>query len=155
MQYQYHFRESVMKFYYRTLAGALALGLAGAALAAGELPPLQTFGGVGYITGGVGEDEFTAIKQAEKDFALSLLFVQTKRGEFVADVKVNIRDKSGKPVLETVSDGPLLLVKLPPGVYKVNAEYDGNVLAKSVRVDAKGVARAAFVWQPMAKATIE
>ena len=144
-----------MKITCKIIVGALTLGLAGVVLAAGDLPPQQTFGGVSYITGGIGLDESTAIKAAEKDFTLSLVFEQTKRGEYLSDVKVSIKDKAGKTVLEAVSDGPMLLARLPVGVYKVSADYDGTALVKTVRVEAKGVTRAAFVWQPTSKATME
>lgn len=139
----------------KIFAAALALGLAGAAFAQDGLPPVRTFGSVSYLTGGIGLDESTAIKAAEKDFALSLLFAQSKRGEYLSGVKVSIKDKAGKAVLETVAEGPMLLARLPAGVYKVSAEHQGTVLAKTVRVESKGVARAAFVWQPAGEATIK
>ena len=144
-----------MQITYKIFAAALALGLAGAAFAQDGLPPVRTYGSVSYVTGGIGLDESTAIKAAEKDFALSLLFTQNKRGEYLSGVKVSIKDKAGKTVLEAVSDGPMLLAKLPAGVYKVSAEHDGNALSKTVRVEPKGVTRAAFVWQPAGKATIQ
>jgi hypothetical protein len=145
----------MMKVSCKIFAGALALGLASAVLAQGDLPPLQTFGGVGFVSGGIGVDESAAIQAAEKDFTLSLLFAQTKRGEYLSDIKVSIKDKGGKTVLEAVSEGPMLLAKLPAGVYKVSADYEGKALVKTVRIEAKGVTRAAFVWQPAAKATID
>jgi hypothetical protein len=144
-----------MQITHKIFAAALALGLAGAAFAQDDLPPVQTFGSVSYVTGGIGLDEFAAIKAAEKDFALSLLFTQNKRGEYLSDVKVSIKDKAGKTVLEAVSDGPMLLARLPAGVYKVSAEHEGNALSKTVRVEPKGVTRAAFVWQPAGNATIQ
>ena len=142
-----------MKTLFRLSAANLAL--VGAAFAAEGLPPAQTFGGVSYLSGGIGLDESEAIKSAEKDFALSLLFVQTKRGEYVSDVKVGITDKSGKTVLEAVADGPMLLATLPAGEYKLSAENEGKTLVKTVRVTGKGVVRAVFIWQPAAKATLD
>ncbi len=139
----------------RYFAAALALGLSGAAFAQDGLPPLQTSGGVTYLTGGVGLDESAAIKAAEKDFNLSLLFAQNQRGEYLADVKVSIADKAGKTVLNVVSDGPMLLVRLPAGAYKVSASHEGKTMVKAVQLQAKGVARAAFVWQPVAKGSVE
>jgi len=139
----------------RILFGALILGLAGAVPAQGDLPPLLTFGGVNYVTGGIGQDEAGAIKAAEKDFTLSLVFAQTKRGEFVADVKVSIADQAGKIMLEAQSDGPMLLARLPAGAYKVSADYEGKVLVKTLKVGDKGLTRAGFVWRPAAKATME
>ncbi len=144
-----------MQMIHTIVAAALSLGLAGAAFAQDGLPPLQTFGGASYITGGIGLDESTAIKSAEKDFTLSLVFAQNKRGEYLSDVKVSIKDKAGKSVLEAVSDGPMLLARLPAGAYTVSAEYDGKTLTRTVRVEGKGVTRAGFVWQPTAKATME
>ena len=144
-----------MRIACKIFLGALSLGLASAVLAAGGLPPLQTFGSVNYITGGIGLDESTAIKSAEKDFSLSLLFAQTKRGEYLSDVKVSIKDEAGKSVLEAVSDGPMLLARLPAGAYTVSAEYDGKTLTKTVRIEGKGVTRVGFVWRSAAKATME
>lgn len=144
-----------MQMIRKIFAGALLLGLAGAALAQQGLPPLQTSGSVSYITGGIGLDESAAMKTAEKDFALSLLFAQSKRGEYLSGVKVSIKDKAGKTVLETVSDGPMLLARLPAGTYKISAEHEGKVMVKTVRVAAKGVTRAGFVWNPAGEATIK
>lgn len=144
-----------MKISYRIYFGLLSLCFSSALFAQESLPSVQTFGGVSYITGGIGLDESVAMKAAEKDFTLSLLFAQTKRGEFVSDVKVSIKDKTGKTVLEAMSDGPVLLARLPAGAYTVSADYDGKVLVRKVQVDAKGVTRSGFVWQPAAKATME
>lgn len=144
-----------MKIAYRIGLGALALGLAGAALAQDAVPPLQTSGGVSYMTGGIGLEEAAAVKAAEKDFNLSLLFAQTRRGEYLSDIKVSIADKAGKTVLKVVSDGPMLLVRLPAGAYKISADHGGKTLEKTVQVEAKGVARAALVWEPTRKPTIE
>jgi hypothetical protein len=144
-----------MKTICKLAAGAFALSLSGALSAADGLPPVQTFGGVSYLSGGIGSDESDAIKAAEKDFTLSLLFAQSKRGEYLSDVKVGIKDKAGKTVLEAVADGPMLLARLPSGEYKVSAESEGRAQVKTVRVADKGVTHASFVWQPTAKATIE
>lgn len=148
-------REDAMKINCKLIFGALIVGVAGAAFAQDALPPAQDFDGVSFITGGIGLDESTAMKAAEKDFTLSLLFAQTKRGEYLSDIRVSVRDKTGKIVLEADSDGPMLLARLPAGVYKVSADHEGSVLVKTVRVDPKGVTRVAFVWQATAKATID
>jgi hypothetical protein len=147
--------EYEMRTGHKIFMAALALGLASAAYAQDGLPPTQTYGSVSFVTGGIGLDESTAMKAAQKDYTLSLLFVQTRRGEYLADVKVSIRDHAGKTVLEAVSDGPMLLAKLPAGSYEVSAEHEGKVLLKTVRVAAAGVTRASFVWQATAKATLD
>jgi hypothetical protein len=144
-----------MKIVYRFIVTMLALVSAGAARADNALPPVNIYGGVGYVSGGIGLDESDAIKAAEKDFTLSLLFVQTRRGEYLSDVKVGIKDKAGKTVLEAVADGPMLLARLPAGEYRVSAESGGSTQVKTLRIGDKGVARAAFIWQATAKATLE
>ncbi len=119
---------------------------AGADLSA--LPSVEAQGPVNYITGGVGEDEAMALKQAAAKYAVELLFVQkaTPRDEFLADVKVIIRDRSHAVVLDTVSKGPFLLANLPAGKYQVEADYDGVAKRQTVEIREGKHARAVFVW---------
>jgi hypothetical protein len=155
------FKEHAVWTTQKIAAGVLALGLGGGLLfavgtiATEDLPRQQTFAGVSYITGGIGQEEAAAMKAAEKDYTLSLLFAQTKRGEYLADINVRIVDHAGYTTLEAVSNGPMLLANLPVGTYRISAEHEGTILTKTVHVDARQPARAAFVWQPAAKATIE
>jgi len=135
--------------------GSLAWGLGSAAWPETDLPPLQHSGNITYLSGGIGLDESTAIRAAAGDFTLSVLFVQNKRGEYLADVKLRVLDRAGKTVLETLAEGPMLLARLPAGEYQLLAEHAGKTLSKKVTVGSKGTARASFVWQPTAGATID
>ena len=135
--------------------GSFAWGLSSAAWSETDLPPLQHAGNISYLSGGIGLDESSAIRAAAADFTLYLLFVQNKRGEYLADVKLRILDKAGKTVLETVAEGPMLLARLPAGDYQLSAEHAGKTLRKTVTVGAKGTTRASFVWQASANATID
>lgn len=132
----------------KTTLGALALGLTLPALAASyvSLPPAKTVGSVTYVSGGIGHDEALAMRQAAKDYPLSMVFSAGKRGEFVADVHVTIKDSSGKTVLDTVSDGPIMLTKLPAGDYSVTAEMNGKKLHRMAKVSGKGDVRETFNW---------
>jgi len=87
------------------------------------MPAAQKTGEVTYLTGGVGEDEARVIEGRAKDYPLTLDFlVKTRpRAGFTADVKVMIKDHAGKVVLDTVSKGPFLLVRLPSGKYTMDA----------------------------------
>ena len=128
-----------MKRTNRTAAGvlfAISLGAAGAALAQSSdaLPPAQTQGSVTFVTGGVGQDEAAAMKAAENSYPLALEFVKRAppNGEFLANVDVTIKNRSGDTVLTTTSDGPFLLAKLPAGRYTVVAEVDGQTKTRSI-----------------------
>jgi hypothetical protein len=128
------------------LASATAV-LAAAALQvnAATLPQARTENGVTYINGGVGRDEATAMKAQAKHYPLSLMFSAGKQNEFLADVKVTIKDQAGKEILETAA-GPILLVNVPAGTYAVAADANGTTLHRTVRVGAKGDKQIVFHW---------
>lgn len=114
------------------------------------LPAQEIQGNISYVTGGVGEDEAAALKRAAAGYPLELQFVQKAwpRDEFLAGVKVRIRDRSKSVLLDTVSEGPYLLAKLPAGTYQIEAEHEGMVKRQTVAIRAGKHERAVFVWAP-------
>lgn len=112
------------------------------------LPSATTQGAVSYITGGVGEDEAAAFKRAAAEYPLELLFAQKAQPKdvYLADVKVVIRDRSGKPVLETITEGPFLLARIPAGRYQIEAEFGGATKRQAVEIHPGKHRRAVFVW---------
>jgi hypothetical protein len=100
------------------------------------LPPEQTQGLVTYRSGGVGQSEVQAFAAAAKHYPLTLEFAtkHAPHAVFTANVHVTIQDTHGKCLLDTHSDGPFLLAKLPGGYYTVTAEQQGQRLTKTVRV---------------------
>ena len=89
---------------------------------------------VTYLCGGVGEDESSYMKKEAKGYDLMLTFA-TRRGAYLADVDVDIRDAAGNTVLQLACDSPILLVDLPKGgTYKVRAETAGYTLNQTVKV---------------------
>jgi hypothetical protein len=120
---------------------------------AADAPQVQSNGAVDYLSGGIGKDEADALKQQSADYALTLEFASarsaegdTSPGAYLADVKVDIRDAQGREMLNTISQGPLLLVRLPPGDYTVVAESNG--VRKERNVDLPDGARrhVVFMW---------
>jgi len=114
---------------------------------------VQTNGAVEYLSGGVGKEEADALKQQSADYALTLEFASsrsaegdTSPGAYIADVQVDIRDARGRPMLNTTSTGPLLLVRLPAGDYTVVADWNG--VRKQHTVDLPEGARrhVVFMW---------
>lgn len=130
---------------FATSTGALALALAFSAAAA-ALPQPKTENGVTYLAGGIGRDESAAMKAAAKDYPLSMVFSGGKHNAYLADVKVTIKDRADKAVLDTVADGPIMLVKLPAGKYAVTAMKDGESLHRTVQVKAQGDRQVVFHW---------
>jgi hypothetical protein len=126
-------------------AGALALAAAFPVLAA-TLPQPKTEHGITYLSGGIGRDESAAMKAEAKNYPLSLVFSAGKEGEYVADVPVTIKDRAGKVVLDTVSSGPIILLKLPAGKYRVVALRQGKALQRTVVVKAKSERQVSFHW---------
>jgi len=107
------------------------------------MPPTEQQGDVSFVSGGVGRDESTALRQARSQWPLALLF-SGPGSAYVADVKVQIANAGGATVLDTMSHGPHMLVRLPPGRYTVNATYSGVTRRQTVNVAGNGSARATF-----------
>lgn len=72
-------------------------------------------------SGGIGEEE-RATAPAE---GTKLVFF-AEGGRFVANVKVQVSDAGGKLLVDTVVDGPWLILRLPAGRYRVQAETGGS-----------------------------
>ena len=123
----------------RPLTLAFAVGaalLSLQALAQTQLPLMQEKGAVQYSCGGIGKDESTAMRAAMKVYPLSLLFA-AKDGDYLADVSVDIQ--SGQGSTQFTANGPVCLVKLPAGAYKVTATTkDGQSQSKSVQTGKSG-----------------
>lgn len=126
----------------------VSLGTLGPVVAAAmeTLPAAQTQNGITYLSGGIGLDESEAMKAAAKDYTLMITCSVQPTGKYLADVKVNITDKSGSPVLETVIDGPMLLVQLAPGQYRISAENGGVTLNRSVDIGSEHPTRVNLSW---------
>ena len=107
---------------------------------------VKTAGDISYITGGVGRQEQVFFDEQKPDYNLRFLFAVTGSGSFLSGIPVTIADSSGRILLETVSDGPYLYAKVPPGTYRLSAERAGLVQTRTVRVPARGGVAADFRW---------
>lgn len=115
----------------------------------GSLPPVQTQGQMEYLTGGVGKDESDAIQQAARSWPLTLELSQATggaRAEYISDVQVRIKDKSGNTVLDTNAEGPYLLVKLAPGKYGVDATYESKTIHRDITVQREQNRKLTLMW---------
>nr|WP_246174155.1 carboxypeptidase regulatory-like domain-containing protein [Paraburkholderia hayleyella] len=112
----------------------------------GGLPQVEQQGNVSFVSGGVGQDESKAMRQAQNHWPLSLSFTGPG-ASFLADVQVRIADSHGTAVLNATSRGPYMLVKLRPGRYALQVAYQGHEQSRVITIPAKGSAKAAFRWE--------
>lgn len=131
--------------------GRLALWTCGLCIAASAgaqdavmLEP-KTQNNTTFVSGGVGEDEARLADAIGRyGYNVQLVFAE-QTGAFLADVDLHITDAAGKTVLDTVSEGPMFLAKLPPGKYRVAAQVNGEM--RTATVDAsRGAKRTTLVW---------
>jgi len=127
---------------------SLLMSLPAFAAVPGTLPPEQTQGAVTYVSGGIGQDEAQAFEAAASRYPLALEFAikHTPRAEYTADVHVVVTDAQGTRVLDTNSDGPFLLAKLPAGRYTVTAERHQQTLTRTVHVATHKPTHVMFLW---------
>ena len=136
--------NATVKAFTRTTSCAMALAVALPALAALPHPKMEN--GISYLSGGVGRDQALAMEKAERHYPLSMVFSAGKRGAFLADVNVTIKNKAGKTLLDTNADGPIMLVQLPAGDYSIDARAEGRTLHRIAKVASKGDTNVSFNW---------
>lgn len=80
------------------------------------------------VCGGIGSGERAALAEETRGTNLALEFFIAQRGDYVTDVDFAITPldgpAAGRPV-DTVTGGPLCYVKLAPGRYRIDAEFNG------------------------------
>jgi hypothetical protein len=132
----------------RLLLPILTVAAAAAASGAFAMPVPRHSGDVQYITGGVGQDEARAMQAQAHEWPLALEFAVQRgpRAEWLADVDVHITDRHGREVLNTTTDGPMLLARLAPGDYTIRADANGKTIERHVHVAPGQTAKSVLVW---------
>ena len=112
------------------------------------LPPVQSQGQTEYLTGGIGADESEAISREARAWPLVLELAQSgpARAAYISDVSVTIKDGSGKIILDTITQGPFLLVRLAPGKYSLDASYESKTLHRDVSIGKGGSNKIMLLW---------
>jgi hypothetical protein len=96
---------------------------------------LQQSSGVEYLNGGAGEQERAVMAPLQNQFPLHIVF-SGRGGEYgVAD---QVRVIGAEGVVATVANaGPLVMFRLPPGRYTVEADIAGSTQKRSVNVGSQ------------------
>jgi hypothetical protein len=111
------------KIQFLAIVGGTAAALAAGAPA--HALEIAANGQYEWACGGAGAEERQHIKLLETEATSSLMFVTEGRGGYLADVEFVIRDQAGNAVLSGKSDGPVCLLRMPAGRYKVEASAEG------------------------------
>ena len=126
---------------------ALLLGsgaLVSVASAAGEAV-VRTEGTISYVSGGVGTESLDQLTSSANEFNLKLVFALTA-GDYLSNVRVVIADAKGKTLLDTTSEGPWFLSRLPAGTYQITATVAGKEQKRQIAVGATKLTTADFRW---------
>jgi hypothetical protein len=125
---------------------AALLALAVVVMPAGAMVRGTTDSGRDFVSGGVGSEEMEAIKAERSRYALAVLTAAKGSGAFLSDIHVRITDARESQVLDTVMDGPWLLVDLPVGRYTITATLNGQVQKTSLSLGNNGHHQATFYF---------
>lgn len=132
------------------LAALLLAGVFMAGAAHAQLPPAQTANGIQYVTGGFGQEESSAFKQARSSYALALTFAVSGDGgssPYAGDVQVHVRNAQGGTVLNATSTGPYFLTNLQPGSYRLDVTYEGVTQSREVAIKQGKATDLKFTWK--------
>ncbi|WP_343047411.1 hypothetical protein [Pseudomonas akapageensis] len=110
-----------------------------------QLQPLQQ-NGITYLSGGIGLDESTAMKQIRGGYNLRMTFATGPQDQYLPVDKVMIQQPNGQSVLTLNDVGPYLYVQLPPGQYTVVSTSNGQEKRQNVAVDSSGAKSVVFHW---------
>lgn len=90
------------------------------------------------ISGGIGNDGIAAMESMQSAYKVKVVFTGN-RGMYLADVDVDIRDRAGNIVVNTTTQGPVLLADLAPGAYTLTAQLDGVIRQQKIIVSNRGL----------------
>jgi propanediol utilization protein len=96
----------------------------------------QAANGVQYLNGGVGTQERNAMNALAPEFPLEIMFTN-HGGEYAVAEQVRVLNDSGE-VVAVRNAGPLVMFKLPPGRYEVQAQFGQLTQQRIVHVGSNG-----------------
>jgi hypothetical protein len=131
----------------QVLLAAIAIAALSTPAAAQRAP-----GDVTVRSGGIGLEERAALEADRARYNLRLAFAESD-GEYVADVRVRLITPDGRTVYEGTSEGPFLFARLPPGRYRLEAEYGGVTQVRTLEVGAAQAQPLVYLHWPPAGAS--
>lgn len=129
------------------LAGGVLATAAASAIAA--LPDIRRIDGIETLGGGRSEHDARQLAEVAPRWSVNLAFESNCRSMEALPVAVEVLvrgQSSGAVVLRMQAQGSLLLLRLPPGIYEIEAAAGGLSLAQTVSVPETGSVHARFLW---------
>jgi hypothetical protein len=108
-----------------------ALAQTGAGPATG--PTVQhSPGGTDYLNGGAGDEERAGMTARQREFPFKVV-MSAAGGEFVVADKLSVSTPQGE-LLAIRDAGPIVMIRLQPGQYTLEATWKGKTERRSVRL---------------------
>lgn len=128
---------------------AFTLCILAAPLIWAQIPQSQYSQGVSYITGGVGEEESTAILAEAKQWPLLLELSQLEngRGVWIFGSQIKILNAKNTVVFDALAAGPYMLINLTAGDYVIQASYQGIEQKRSISIKTGQSQKISIFWK--------
>ncbi len=97
-----------------------------------------------FLNGGASKEEAARILALSKEYSLHIEFAGGREAEFIAGIDVKIDDAQGKTVLHLAGAGPIMLVHLAPGSYRVTAGANGRGETQTATIASHGTSTLCF-----------
>lgn len=114
-----------------------------------QIPQTQRSLGISYISGGVGEEESTAILSEAKQWPLLLELSQIEngRGVWIFGSQIKISNSKSAVIFEAKAEGPYMLVNLDAGDYLIQASYQGVEQKRAISIKAGQPQKISLFWK--------
>ena len=112
----------------------------------GELERGMSTGGVAYIVGGWSAEARRALAVHAAAFSVALVFAHRGSCEYIADVNVRVVNERGEEVAALDDTGPIVLLGLAAGSYRVTVSRNGHALDRTIMVGPRTRRQTVFYW---------
>ena len=92
----------------------------------------RSAGGIDYISGGAGEESRESMTARQHEFPFTVV-MSVPSGELTVADRLSVLTPQGS-LLIVRDAGPVVMMKLPPGPYVLEASYQGRIERRSVNV---------------------